>query len=224
MLMTRGTWIVALALLLVVSAAPADDLYPPEWRGQNRSIFQEWTFPNGDTDQLPCEYEENCCPEIELPVATLVGGDLFWMDSFEGKVGVIGNDGNASQDILFQLPNCPDEEPIKFLRIQMLYFPDTPSGGCPDVGVEAWKDDVAIPEDDILLTDTQIFDAGEGWKLGLRDFEILPNPDLEDVTLALPVGYGLDQVVIDTISIPEPVTLAVLATGGIALLARRRRS
>lgn len=221
--MNKAKWILSIAVILAVAAPVlADDVFPPEWRGQHRTTFQEWTFPSDGTELLPCDYEQWCPGDLEPPLAT-VGDGMVWSASFEGKTGVII--AESAGTIVFDVPNCPDEEPIKYMQIQMTYWPPTPEAGCPVTDVEAWKNQDEIPSEDIVLTDTLVFDSEtDGWKLGLVSHEIYPNPDWERITLSLPQGYALDQIVIDTWSVPEPATMAMLMLGGVGLIARRRRT
>ena len=51
---------------------------------------------------------------------------------------------------------------------------------------------------------------------------IEPNPTSETVTITVPECAVIDQIVVDTICIPEPGTLGLLVLGGLAVLRRRR--
>jgi hypothetical protein len=54
--------------------------------------------------------------------------------------------------------------------------------------------------------------------------EIRPNPKGEWITWDLLPSTNIEEIVIDTVCVvPEPMTLAVMALGGLALLRRRRR-
>jgi hypothetical protein len=50
-----------------------------------------------------------------------------------------------------------------------------------------------------------------------------PNPDWEKITVTVPPQFTIDQIVVATISIPDPATVGVLGIGiGLAFLRRRR--
>jgi len=54
--------------------------------------------------------------------------------------------------------------------------------------------------------------------------EIQPNPDGEWLTFELVDSTNIEEIVIKTICMPEPATLALLGAGGLAMaLVRRRR-
>ena len=51
---------------------------------------------------------------------------------------------------------------------------------------------------------------------------IEPNPTSEMITITVPYCTVIDQIVVDTICIPEPASMALLALGSVFLLRRRR--
>ena len=67
-------------------------------------------------------------------------------------------------------------------------------------------------------------DLGDGWTLS--KFLIVAdvfNPDVEFLGLFPSLPIALDEIVIDTICIPEPITISLLGLGGLLLIRRRKR-
>ena len=64
-----------------------------------------------------------------------------------------------------------------------------------------------------------------GWYLHLSKLRIDPNPTAERLVLTSDPAWGavINQIVIDTICIPEPVSLAVMGFGALFVLVRKRR-
>jgi hypothetical protein len=56
----------------------------------------------------------------------------------------------------------------------------------------------------------------------LTDWEIIPNPDYEYVKLTVPSTIQPCQVVVDTVSVPEPSMSVLLCIGVIGLAVRGR--
>lgn len=63
----------------------------------------------------------------------------------------------------------------------------------------------------------------DGWIHSKFYYEFKPNPDIEFLGFFFTDPIALDQVVIDTICIPEPFTISLLGLGGLLLIRRRKR-
>jgi len=204
---------------LLATNVRADDFAPPtEWvRGDPLSTAMEWEFltdanghtgPDGDT-------------VATVPAPTGSGTVSIYGGSFGiDPIWSIGDgdgqwSGPANEPIFmeFQIENWEDIEPVKFLRIQVTYGGPTPS--ISSIGAIHQTDPVTI-----VPTGTTSFSTNQI----LFEYEIHPNPFFELFELEIPVGGSVDQVVVDTISMPEPATLSLLALGGLAALRRRRRT
>ena len=212
-----------LTLLLTVvwgSAAVADDLMPPDFRGQPNSAFAE--FQGGSDPTQPLELAGSDFPG---------GGFPRYMDDPDGATGPIQPGGTPQitrvqpitpygEIIDFFMPNVVDDLPLKLFQLQITYeitdatFPS-------QIAVEGNPiDGVSGPD----LVDMRVFTPSEPddptlkWEKWVG--QIRPNPDYEIFTITAP--GNLHQVVIDTISIPEPASILLLGFGGLALLRRRR--
>lgn len=182
-----------------------DDLNPPSYRGQPLSVHAHWaTDPSSGLlslnqfswvdDSDPLTYMHPI-----LPSTPVVPGfdNLYWL----------------------QLPNFVDELPTKFMRLQLTWSGTTQ----PPLSIfsNALELGQLIPGAITYSSTPLVFTQPDG---GYQyfDIEFHPNPDFEDVYVKLPSDGRLEQVVIDTISIPEPATLGLLAFGGLALMRWRK--
>jgi hypothetical protein len=66
--------------------------------------------------------------------------------------------------------------------------------------------------------------TGGNWMLNLSKWQISPNQTQEQIILASNPQWGtiIDQVVVDTISIPEPATISLMLAGIASALLRLR--
>ena len=207
---------VVVILCLVATGASADDLRPPDWRGQLGTTLQDWDYLTGDNPVGPDGDYGDQNPYGE-PLCTLSGPeDMEWsLESSSNRNGLWAAVLNAD----FYLPNDPEPDLEKWIRVQVMYRvvgPHTaPSSVTAAIGTDVF---------DGTLTETiTLYGHGYGWKLDVWDIVGSPNPEFEYVDVNFPGEYGgiLDHVVIDTICTPEPATVAFMGIG--CLLACRRR-
>jgi hypothetical protein len=113
----------------------------------------------------------------------------------------------------FQIENWPDYEPVKHLRVQVTY-----NGLAPSISGLS-----AIHQDGFFSTSTHVATTPFAPNQLLFEYDIFPNPVFELFHLDVPPGTSIDQVVIDTISIPEPTTIGLMGFGALAFIKRSRR-
>ena len=150
-------------------------------------------------------------------------------------------DGESGYFWTFTVPNWIDREPEKCLQLQLTFtetFTDQPSGDRPFITEITAFDNNEVyvyPGDgSIFLKEPpsgDTIDSGSNPTNGTsfitthetQMWGFYPNPDYETINLYVPGHLTLDQVVVDTISMPEPTSAAAIALGGLALLRRRKR-
>ena len=223
--------VMAGAILCGAGLAGADDLFPPTWRGDNRTIFAQWDTWGVDWN-IPAvtTYEPDVLQIVPpggagIPEYDWVGGTIWQSYTSPSTDGATRNDVvmlEQDYDLGFIIPNFPGG-PQKIMDIQITYAVD--DGWLPLAG-PAW-----------IVTGGEVVDAyfvtwalTDGWATDLFELIIEPNPSEEYIALYFQDASGLpmypayvDQVVIDTICIPEPATMSLLALAGVAALRRRRR-
>jgi hypothetical protein len=210
----------------------ADDLNPPSWPrsgATNRSTSAEWDFDEDGTN--PLLPDGNTVPLITGDFkATLDGafpataphpsGFASAGLTYTGGSGFINN-GTSPATLAFNVPNWIDQEPFKFLRLQVTYTGPTPGTRLfGAIGTSGGPDVTEIPGPIVPGTTGQSLYFYQDWTC-------LPNPDWEQVVLDVPPGTFIDQVVIDTIStIPEPSALVLAAVAMVvsAFVINRRRT
>lgn len=184
----------------------ADDYIAPAWRGDEGSTMQVWEFS---------EFDFTPAPDI---VRNPYGDPLLWADSHGWIPTMDCRQGiwPLSGEIDVYIPNRPEILPEKRIWLQLVwkpgdqynpYLPDAPM-----VGV--------VPFDKMVVTRTDT-PADCGWTYSIFAIDIWPNPVEEWITIKGDIL--VDQLVIDTICIPEPGTIGLLSLGGLTLLGRRRR-
>lgn len=241
--------VVAAILFVACTSAFADDFNPPPYRGLQLSYTCEWdtfshfTDPLGfypdtesnvdDNDPATFFYQGlgsgglgNTHLDLSPSVpANPTGWAVVPSGADFGLTDLVTPGGNT---FAAQVANWVDWWPLKHLRVQVAYT--DPSGNNPPVitGVSGFT--VAAP----LGSGPQGSATSEtlGGLVGgvyndplypnyfYEDWVIMPNPDWEQVRFFLPQGTIVDQIVIDTISLPEPAGLGLV---GLALLAVRKR-
>jgi hypothetical protein len=210
--------------LLSCSAAQfacGDDLVPPPWRGGLLSTVAEWDFqtpgagPPDGTSVVPVIGNSGGTP-LAIP-----GLGINW-DPFDGTGAWIGQ-GPSGGTIGFEIPNWIDTEPIKFIQIQMTFQPN-PVIPFPGVTQMTASDPLGVAIAQTGVVEFPIPGVNGMWQR-IEQWEIRPNPDNEFFVITIPPDTVLSQVVVDTISVPEPSSAILAALGliGLAAWGRRRR-
>jgi hypothetical protein len=210
--------IVLTVCTVVALTAPsiyADDFAPPPWpRAHPNAVTAEWEFfapvnPLGPDGGLTNVGVKGTGPA--LTSATVVGtGGLGW--------GAGDGDGAwffpAGGSIDITMNNVVDLEPFKYIRVQVTHTPGLPIAidPMPAANFGATGSVVVAPPVFVPVDPTH----------SLFIWDMSPNPPFEMFSVIVGGTGEVDQVVVDTISIPEPASISIVAIGALALLRRRR--
>ncbi|MFW6146725.1 MAG: PEP-CTERM sorting domain-containing protein [Planctomycetota bacterium] len=140
-------------------------------------------------------------------MAIWTGVGQQWWDEWEGRQGVWPLSG-AIEALLY---NRPDPLPYKDIQVQITWKPQVP-GAFLTVRELMWGATGSLVEERPLPDD---------WTHSTYMIHIEPNPPEEIVRIDGSVM--IDELVIDTICIPEPMTISLLVVGAGTLALRRKR-
>jgi len=202
--------LISFCVLFVVGMASADDFYPPIWsRTGPMAMTAEWDFL-ADTNPVD---PDGPLTNIDVPFK----GGYDTRATIDGGAWQLGNTGEwyfpNGGYITIEMDNVVDILPVKDLWIQITYI-----GQAPGVmAIQAFDDDVGS---NVLV---QRIDFGGDGNHAWEWWRLYPNPDWEFLHINVPEGVIVDQIIIDTQSIPEPATVVLLGLGSLALIRRRRR-
>jgi hypothetical protein len=201
--------IMCIALVLTGSTVQALDVSIPDWRGDPGSTYQAWEFLTPDIPPAP-DVVDNPYGDPEL-VLTQAGD---WISSIDGYEGVWPLSGEIDVWIPNRLPTLW----WKDIQIQLTWKPagltDPQWDDEPLVGVTPCIDPYKL----IMVSTSE--GLGQGWMYSVYQIEAIPNPPCE--WIAIKGDILVDELVIDTICIPEPATVCLLGLGTLTLLLRRR--
>ncbi len=224
--------LLTLALLLVfcVGVAQADDVFPPDWRGNFGTVTAGWDFfgPEGlgprtllQTEAQLIQANPGGFAEV-YPSRCYFNSQVYVHDQLWQRQSVL--EVNAGGTLSFALSNY-EGGPEKTLLMQITF---RPGYGAPmnfDVG--AYPSDPGDPPwtlpDTVSAVVLDSFLHDDGWQTNQYGLTFEPNPRFE--------GFGInfteypafiDQVVIDTWCVPEPASLWLLLCVGAGALTRRR--
>ncbi|MGA2324064.1 MAG: PEP-CTERM sorting domain-containing protein [Sedimentisphaerales bacterium] len=216
----RSTILISMGIsvfLAVSSVAMGNDLLPPPWRGQDGSTFQNWQFDNDNNPAAPGIINN----QYGSASATIVIGEggAGWLDQLSGMGTQSGywDLGGSGGQISINIDNRPVALPYKDIWVQVTYYKDISQAPIVDIPGATFIDGSS----GILVEDTGM---GSGWFLDQSIWRIEPNPASENIILTSDAAWGsiIDQIVADTICIPEPTSMCLLGLGVLGLLKRRR--
>lgn len=215
----RSSIVLAVALLSLPSFA--DDLFPPAWRLSNpTATVQEWDF---NSSNLPLAPDGNIWGSggggfvnpYGTPLLTQATSAIH-MASVFGRNGVYVMPGGPPM-MEFYIPNDPLGAGPKEFWVQISWF----AGGTP------FRPDVTLFSTAYSgpLSLINEFTMPDGWNHSTFAVTLPSKPSSERLVLNnfSPVGIAVDQVVIDTICVPEPASLAAIGLGCAMLIKSRRR-
>lgn len=208
-----------ITLMCIGSAAVADDYNPPWWRNAPNSVMAQWNSWQG----VPVSPADNWSPQG-------IGWGRPEMLVTEGTVNVVGDpptlEIEEGDEIVFWLQNWPTFNETKYIRLQMTIFAPYESYMFKLIGLD-WNDDGwDDPYDpvDVFIAEDRTLDGN--WLKLTYDAVIHPNPTEEwlkpQFDFSRVTTYYVKQFVIDTLCIPEPGTISLLALYGLTMLRCRR--
>jgi hypothetical protein len=219
--------ILAVSVVLICAPALADDLVDPPWpRGSDGTTLQIWQFGDPgvyDPNEGSYSYPEPDVDNNQYGVAdlrTYTGVGQEWLPDWGGRDGLWPLSGLITIDI----PNRQEPLPYKEIWIQLTWASQTP-GSIPYLETEVPIGSEAGPPG--VVTESSLGPTGEpppvgqDWMHTTYVIRIEPNPPWEHLRIG--GSIVVDQLVIDTICIPEPATVGLMALASIAVLRRRRR-
>jgi len=215
----KGVLVSLVICLFVPIVAVAHDLVQPDWRGLGGTTYQQWQF---STDTNPA------VPEVIINTyggasAAITVGEMGtgWHEQLGGFGTQTGywDLGDGGGQIVLDIDNRPLALDYKEIWVQVTYFKDISQPPAVDVPGATYIGG----QNGLLVEDTG---NGSGWYLDQSIWRIEPNPDHEQIVLVSDAMWGsiIDQIVVDTICIPEPATISLLAISGLIILRRTRRN
>ena len=201
--MKRTFWMVSLVAVLAAPAL-AEDLWDPPWNPTyptNTHVW--WDFPRDLT--APVEFHNPYGnPQIVWPQGTTMQTIPDWNGKYINTWHIGGPEGSFSP-LSIWIPNNPDENLVKKILWQMTSDKSpTPTGAPPTTDPPGTSMPDPYP--------TVGYPHSEWYSYnGL--IEIRPNPRGEWLTFNLAQSTNIAEIVIDTVCIPEPATLALLTMG-----------
>lgn len=201
-----------LTIIVLIQAAPrhadADDLLPPPWRGDPGTTMQQWTFPNGNTNDVPPD--AGFSNPFGTPELEVIGQATFANGAWTLAPGGIPG------RLQFFVQNSPHLDMIKEVWLQVTFSGDNP----PDIGVSG-----AEGQGPFTFGGSQSQPGTAPGTIVFRTSWTLNTcPAAEFITVRPPLAGGtvtIHQTVIDTRCVPEPILAAPAAC--LALVPRRRR-
>jgi len=191
-------------------AALADDLNPPPWRtsppGVPPTTYQAWEFSTPANPSL-ADVDLNAFGD---PLATVVYHKPVapWIPYDQGHQGV----WYVEDWLELWIPNRPDPNMYKLVWLQLTFYAD--GSGDPQIfSVPPWASVQTISK----------VPLDPWYSHGTYLITIQPNPP-EEILYLLPRDCTIyvDEIVVDTICIPEPTTGAFVLLSALGLARRRR--
>ncbi len=200
----------------------------PSWRGDEGSTYQKWTF---DNNLNPAETTADSNNPYGDPTLTVVGmfPETIWMNNDNGHQGV----WNFSKWIEIFVPNNDQNtlpQSNKIIRIRMVY---DAGRSCDQIFnptvivVPSTSTAAGTPttnDQPIILDNPEVEILDNKYVRGIWNVTIWPNPISEKFYIKPRYcQLYVDEIEIDTICTPEPVTITFVLLGSLGIIAKRKR-
>jgi len=207
------------AILTGAGAAAADDFSPPPWdRSSPYAMTAEWEFAQNlnpispDGDNGITNLVNGGGHITQATMSTSIDGEIIWQPGDGDGEWVFTGDGL----IQIEMDGMIDSMAYRDIWIQITYRNPNQILVPPFVkSITAFDSEVGSSVTATYLGE-ELF-AGhhaEMWRLS-------PSPDWQTINIGVPHTIAVDQIVVDTISVPEPTGVLLLGLGAVFL--RRRR-
>ena len=206
----RMLLLVALCVISLssVSFAALNDVNPPAWRGLPGSTMQVWDFSYPDNPAIP----EVVVNPYGNPTVTLTEGQYY--PTYNGADGVWRVTAIGSIDVY--IPNTQDTGPDtwKEIILQISY--------ADPYGQPGWEIPILTVPAAESVTRVDSLILPNGYYHDTYHIIIRPNPPEEIIDLvSIQCAMYVDQIIVDTICLPEPATISMLGLGLLGFIKRR---
>lgn len=214
----RSLAVSLLMLSVLVGPVAADDLAPPPWRGQPGSSWAEWDFLTPDSPVPP---DAGSWPYGIPSAQPIAGFGQYYLSQWGGRLGV----WPLSGEIWIDMPNRPEPNEYKDIWVQLTWAQQVTNVE-PIVYFMLNRQQAGMtvmPETARQVIGQTNDPGGDGnWYHSVYYLRWFPNVPFE--VIAVTGAVNVDQVVVDTICAPEPMSAGLLTLGCVALSVRRRRA
>jgi hypothetical protein len=201
--------------LLIIPAfliISANAFAAPEWRGEDGSTFQQWSFSTPD--------RVNVAPDT-TGLNNQYGDPFVWVGDRAVWNDNIGAWAMVTDEMDIFIPNNPQLQPRKEMQIEIVWSQGgqgfLPKRPLISVFPEYEDGSVVFPDISILeegsIPGTPLFKTIFG-------VDIVPNPISEWIIIKGDIV--IDHIAVDTYCIPEPATIGLVIGGAFMALRRKK--
>ncbi|HPY76902.1 MAG TPA: hypothetical protein PLQ45_03580 [Anaerohalosphaeraceae bacterium] len=221
---------------LALSVPSWASVFAPDWRGEDKTVYAEWdnwvpaaTYPGDLT--FYCDYKEfgagarkTFTPHIVQFAAQISGQPAETLAAYDNRLNVLKLN---TEGLYVSLPNFLEGEQYTRVRFEICYL-DT-YASFADFQIWGLMDSGSLPgyDDGPIISPAPVQSVRDGsWVTEVYEFVIQPSPLWETIFLRFdhyptspqnPDAPYIDYLSVDTICVPEPTGVLLLAAGALFL-------